>query len=336
MNFGSIKKWLLVGGQDLVLEAAECLSQNNQNFQIVTGQRNLNELSNNGNTLIENFTLKEFSYHVSDDINVDKFVEKFVDEETILLSLSSPWIFKESFINLFNNKIINLHEADLPMNRGGATLSWMIMMSLKESASVLHFITPKIDEGDIVSSSKYTFPPNCKIPNDYAVFISKKSIELIKEFIGRVIAKDDFNVRTQENDESSYWPRLNTEVQGFIDWDWDAKSIEKFIDAFDSPYSGSRSFLQNKKVILKNAIFSENNQFHPFQRGLIYKKNDGKVHIACINGELIVEGITDEENNSIFDQLRLGDRFHTPREHLENGLNSRPVYSSKGLKKKDA
>ena len=113
------------------------------------------------------------------------------------------------------------------MNRGGATLSWMIMMSLKESASVLHFITPKIDEGDIVASSKYTFPSNCKIPNDYSIFILKKSIELIKEFIGGVIAKDDFNERTQENEESSYWPRLSTEIQGFIDWDYNESTLMK-------------------------------------------------------------------------------------------------------------
>lgn len=335
MNFGTIKKWLLVGGQDLVLEAASYLTKKSQDFKIVTGQRNLDEVTNNGKKLIENFRLSKFSYHVSDDVNTDKFVRKYIDENTILLSLSSPWIFKEKFINLFKGKSINLHEANLPLNRGGATLSWMIMMSQKESASVLHFITPKIDEGDIVSYCNYVFPSNCKIPDDYMTFISKKSLSLIKDFIGKVISENEFTIKLQNNEESSYWPRLNTEIQGFIDWNWDAKSIEKFIDAFDSPYSGSRTFLKNKKVILKKAFYSESKKFHPFQRGIIYKKHKGNIHIACINGAIIVEEITDENNNKIFNNLKLGERFHTPIEFIEKGLNFRPVYSSKGLVEKD-
>lgn len=335
MNFGSIKKWILVGGQDLILEAAECLSYNSQNFQIVTGERNLKEQNFNGKILKENLELRGFSYHVSEDINTDEFVKNFIDNETILLSLSSPWIFKKNFIDLFDTKIVNLHEAELPLNRGGATLSWMIMMSSKESASILHLITPKIDEGGIVAKLKYSFPSNCEIPKDYAYYISKKSTELVNKFITKVIAKNGFIVHDQENKESSYWPRLNTEIQGFIDWDWDAKFIKKFIDAFASPYSGARTFLKNKKIIIKKAIFYENDRFHPFQRGIIYKKHDGMTYVACINGELIIKEIADEKNNLIFEELQLGDRFYTPRENLEKALTSRPVYSSKGIKQDD-
>ena len=178
-----------------------------------------------------------------------------------------------------------------------------------------------IDEGDIVTISKYAFPENCKSPNDYALYTSKKSIELIKKFISEVIEGKEFHPSSQKNEASSYWPRLNTEIQGFIDWDWDAKFIKKFIDAFDNPYKGSRTFLKEREVILKKATFSESDEFHPFQRGLIFRKHQGKVYIACINGELVIEEITDNDDNPIFDDVRLGDRLHTPKEFLEKALN---------------
>ena len=97
-------------GARSILEAADYLKKKSQDFKIVTGQRNLDEVTNNGKKLIENFRSSKFSYHVADDVNTDKFVQKYIDENTILLSLSSPWIFKEKFINLFKGKSINLHE----------------------------------------------------------------------------------------------------------------------------------------------------------------------------------------------------------------------------------
>lgn len=335
MHIGVVNKWLLVGGQDLVLEAADHLLKCSQKFHIVTARRNLQEVCSNGKTFVQNLNLKSYEYHISEDINKDKIVKSLIDSETILLSLSSPWIFRENFINLFNkNKIINLHEANLPSNRGGATLSWIIMMSQKDSASVLHLVTKGIDEGDIVASYKYSFPKICKIPKDYADYILDKSVDLIKNFIDRIISNHNFEVITQSNQESSYWPRLNTEMQGFINWDWDVKFIAKFIDAFDDPYPGSRTFIKGKKVIIKKAFFSDGKEFHPFQSGLIYKIHDNKIHISCLGGELIVCEITDENNNLIFDDIKLGDRLYTPHEYIENSLSIRPVYSSRGIEKK--
>ena len=87
------------------------------------------------------------------------------------------------------------------------------------------FHNSKIDEGDIVYYCNYVFPSNCKIPDDYMNFISKKSVSLIKDFIGKVISENEFTITLQNNDESSYWPRLNTEIQGFIDW-WDANQLK--------------------------------------------------------------------------------------------------------------
>lgn len=331
MNFGQINNWLLVGGEDLIVETALILKECNQNVHIFTGDRNLAELLKNGQTLEANLIANKIDFCVSQDINSDDRINRFIDKTTILLSLSSPWIFKSEFIKKFEKRIINLHEANLPSNRGGATLSWMIMMDLKSSGSVLHFVTPGIDEGDIVLKAEYDFPDSCRLPEDYSRFIFSKSMSLIQTFIDHAIAGNGFAIFQQDNEISTYWPRLNTELQGFIDWDWRVDYLEKFIRSFDRPYGGSRCFLNGEKIILKDARVYDFDDFHPFQRGLIFRKSQHELYIAANGGALVVRDIRCLNGDKIYKNVKLGDRLHTPREKLEAALLMRPVYSSRGI-----
>ena len=50
MRFGKIKNWLLIGGEDIILEAAIFLKEKNQDIMFVTGQRNLDYCLRNGIT----------------------------------------------------------------------------------------------------------------------------------------------------------------------------------------------------------------------------------------------------------------------------------------------
>ena len=38
----------------------------------------------------------------------------------------------------------------------------------------------------------------------------------------------EFHPSSQKNEASSYWPRLNTEKQAWIDWSWKGEDIYKF------------------------------------------------------------------------------------------------------------
>ena len=50
---------------------------------------------------------------------------------------------------------------------------------------------------------------------------------------------------------STYWPRLNTSIQGWINFDDTLDNIEKFICAFDDPYEGAKCFLNDEIVYIK-------------------------------------------------------------------------------------
>ena len=250
MKFGKISNWILLGGEDLVLQTAFILRGLKEKFHIITSERNLKTYLKNGESLEVNFRKNNFEYERSNDVNTDKNINNIIDRNSIALSLSSPWIFKKPFIDKLNGRLINLHEANLPLNRGGATLSWMIMTNTNESASTLHFVNPGIDKGDIILKKSYNFSSSMDTPSDFNDFIFKNSISLIKKFIISSLDNEKFIVQPQNNEKSTYWPRLKTIEQAFINWDWNIDDIITFIKAFSNPYPGARSFTNNQMIIV--------------------------------------------------------------------------------------
>ena len=125
----------------------------------------------------------------------------------------------------------------------------------------------------------------------------------------------------------SYWPRLCTDIDGFIDWGWSALNIERFINAFDDPYQGATTFVGRNKARLKKCSINNNDGiFHPFQSGIIYRKINGILYVSSIQGNLIIEEATCDV------EIKVGDRFYTPVSFLENAKAQRVYYDSKGLK----
>ena len=47
-----------------------------------------------------------------------------------------------------------------------------------------------------------------------------------------------------------YYPRLSTKINGWIDWSWKPENLERFINAFDEPYEGAKTYLYNDEVYL--------------------------------------------------------------------------------------
>jgi len=133
-----------------------------------------------------------------------------------------------------------------------------------------------------------------------------------------------------------YFPRLNTLKQGLINWNWDTNDIESFICAFDEPYAGASTFIDGKKVHLKEC-YSEFNDgpFHPFQAGLIYKIYSDAIFIATRSGTIIVRGVSDENGKNIIGKLRTGQRFFTPLKYLEDAMTFSAEYSAEGIIEKN-
>ena len=244
------------------------------------------------------------------------------------------WIFRKKFIDRFSGKLINGHGTRLPQNRGGGGFSWQILVENRLGGSLVHQVDTGIDTGAIVDFREYVFPRSCRIPLDYNRFSYQMNKIFFQDFFQAVQDNKDFELTTQQEIGSSYWPRLSTINQGFIDWDWSLEQIDRFICAFDDPYIGATSFIKGDRVFLKKSLIGyQDGNFHPFQTGIIYRKTDQRLFIATENGALIVEHVADEQGCDMIKKIRVGDRFYTPREHLEAARCYRPTYNAQGLQK---
>ena len=333
-----INKFVLFGGGELLLYLGVILKEKNATVTVVTSDRHSKEVFNVDQTqktleaLLIDHDIKFIISKNLDDEESDLLRQ--IDENTLGLSFGAAWIFKKEFINKFEGRLLNLHAARLPQDRGAGGFSWRILNGERLGMSLIHQINPGIDRGSIVIAEEYIYPVNCRLPIDYIKHTINNYKKLLLKFIHEIENVGIFELSSQPEYLSTYWPRLNTDTQGYIDWSWELNSIERFICAFDTPYSGAITFLNGNKVRIKSSYAILNDGvFHPFQNGMVYRLGgNGEVFVATAEGGLLIETVLNDKECKITREIKLGQRFYTPRLMLESALESQPIYTSTGLK----
>lgn len=270
---------------------------------------------------------------------VDNLGELDLDRENGVdcfnLSIGAPWIFTASQIEeLPGQPLCNLHGTHLPKDRGGTVFSWQILSDRRTGICVLHMMSDRIDAGGVVRYKEYLYPDHCRIPIDYIEVYEEQNVNFVANCIREWIA-GDFKIESigdQPEYLSTYWPRLRADSNAWIDWSWNGKEIELFIRAFDSPYPGSRTVHRGRRVIFRGAYFQPTDgKHHPFQYGLVFRKNSEWIVIAVEGGELLIKEVLDESGQDVMDQIRTGDRFQTFQQELD-ASKVRVVKTKDGLR----
>ena len=294
----------------------------------VVSDRHKNEI------IFKNLTFKKFldlnniNYLIANKIS-KSLVKKF-KKNSIGISLGAPWIFKRDFIKWFNGNFFNIHGSDLPQDKGGGGFSWQILLQRKKACATIHKLESVVDNGDIIFQNKF-YVADFKSPQEIQLEYEKKTKQFFLKKINKLVNMDYIG-KKQSKKNSSYWPRLKTDLHGWIDWNWNAKEIVLFIKAFEEPYIGAHTKLNNKKVYLKNCLVKKSkNNFHPFQTGIIFKKDNDFLNVCCGRYIIKVGKIFDKKKNlMLFKNIKVGDRFYTPRSFLDKALSTRVFYTPKG------
>ena len=284
---------------------------------------------------------KNIKKNIFDNIN-DKF-KKLINksckiENTLFISLGARYIFKKNTIEkFFLNNLINFHGTRLPLDSGGGVLSWKIMREDRIDNQLVHLIDEHIDKGPIIDNELSLFPPNCRIPIDFKKYHTEKFLNFYKKFIQKIIQGTKFELKPQIYYLGRYNPRLNTKVNGFIDWSFNSYDLINFINAFDEHYTGATTYLNNgnfgKLFIKKCQLHGGDSSNHPFMAGIV-TRHDTKWIVVSTSGKhmLLIEEVLDTKGKNILSLIKPGDRFFTPRNELEDAKKNRVIYRSKGKK----
>ena len=225
--------------------------------------------------------LYEYVFDVAQDLKIpiletqsanDKNALKFIRSNgcNIGFSFSCRSILKKKIIDQLSGKIFNIHPSLLPKERGGGTFSWRILQDKKNIAGTIHLLTEGIDEGAIVMQKKKLINIAKPKPLD---FINETNIlfdKLLKNLLICFSKNKSIKIIKQKNIESTYLPRLYSEVNGAINWSLLGNEIEKFIRAFSNPYSGAFTYVGKKRVYIYDSKFMNTKAMnHPFMSGRI-------------------------------------------------------------------
>ena len=201
------------------------------------------------------------------------------------------------------------------------------MNRYKKGATTVHLISDKIDQGDIIFQRKYHVRANNDNPLKLKLFIENKAFKHLKEFFNKLLTGKKFNFKSNDVTKGFYLPRLNTKFNGLINWEWDAKDIESFVNAFSKPYQGAYCFCRNKKVrIFKVKLIKEKILKHPFMYGLIFRLTRDKIFVVGKKNSLEINK-KDIQSDIM---LREGDRLYVTQEMLDKQKSLRVFYSPKG------
>lgn len=301
----------------------------NENFSLKT--EIITSPDQNKNNKIKTFENlnKEFENYISKKYNIN---------ETLFISIASRWIIKKNQIeNFFKNNLINSHPTRLPIDAGSGGFSWQIMRGDRICNQLFHLVDENLDTGPIIFNKKSIFPNHCKVPNDYYKHHYDEIIKFYREFIKKLVSGDRFKLKYQTDYLATYNPRLLTDLHGWIDWSQNSINITRFISAFDDPYKGASTFINEKKVRIKKIqMHGGEIPNHPFSSGIILRNDKDWVVVSTIdeNHKILIEEVLDEKGNNIVDQLKVGDRFFTPNEKLEEARKIRVKFGPKGIKSK--
>jgi len=327
----NIKSVVLIGYSEVFLELDKINKLQKLNTFIIS--------SSHQSKMID----KKVNYKVFDKIDnkFKKFITSNMDvKNTLFVSLSARYIFKKQTIeNFFSDNLVNFHWTRLPLDSGGAPDSWQIMREDRINNQLVHLVDEGIDSGPIILNDMSLIPRHCQIPIDFKYFRLKKFIEFYSKFIEKLKKNESFVLNSQPNYIGRYNPRLNTEVDGLINWNMDSYDLFNFIKAFDDPYKGASTFLNNgdfgKLYIKKVHLHGGDSSNHPYMTGIVSRHDNDWLVVSTISKHmLLIEEVLDSKGRNIISKIKTGDRFYTPYKDLERSKITKTVFNSKGLNEK--
>tara|TARA_A100001015_G_scaffold316202_1_gene429886 strand:+ start:7343 stop:8323 length:981 start_codon:yes stop_codon:yes gene_type:complete len=322
MKLYNINHIIVLGGSVNCLFFLMYLKKNKINYHFFTNQRMLNDKILNNRTLKDHLKDGKINYISTKDINKDKNIFNCIKSSSLGIGFGQPWYIKNKLLNKFRGNIFDFMGIPMPMYRGGAHFSWMILNNQRLGGCYLQNINEKTvqgssDSGYYLTGYKYKFPKNLKTPNDFFNFSKKKEILFLRKFLTQVKDKKKFKLKKFNENNSIFFPRLNNKTNGYINWENSADEIVRFINAFSEPYMGAITFLNKKKLYLKNATLIKKNDYHSFSSGLIVNKYKGFLYIAAKKGIIKVKDVI----NIKIDNIKIGQRLVTKNNLINKTKN---------------
>jgi methionyl-tRNA formyltransferase len=162
-----------------------------------------------------------------ESVNTDEAMATVVSwRAEVAVVVAFGQMLSKKFLDLFPNRVVNVHASLLPRWRGAAPVQRALMAGDEESGVSMQIVVRKMDAGPLLGSRKFALTPEMNATDVFAkvsAFGSELiSIELMDYLRG--------NLSPNLQDESlvTLAPKIMKE-ESWIDWSWPAERIHNLV-----------------------------------------------------------------------------------------------------------
>jgi len=245
------------------------------------------------------------------DINTDLVADEI---RTWRIDLLCVWnwsqLVKEPILSLPSQGCLGMHPTRLPLGRGRAPIPWSIIHGLRESAISIFFLTPGVDDGDLVHQEPFSIGEDEDAASLYGR-LEALHVQAVRTFC-TLLRRGPLPRTPQDHSRATYWPKRRPQ-DGVIDWSKSTADQLRWVRALTDPYPGAFSFVDGRKFFIwQAAARSESGK----PGAIVGEADSGNAVVATSDGaiEVLVAQAEGEERRSSRELLadgrwRIGSTF---------------------------
>ncbi len=231
--------------------------------------------------------------------NKNNFEEKLLHSVSYYIAISWRWLIQSDL-----EKLIVFHDSILPKYRGFNPLVTALINGDKEIGVTAIFANKEFDKGDILEIEQVSIKYPIKICEAIDV-ISVCYQDLLKKIVQKIATNSLVTIPQDENQATfSLW---RDKEDYFIDWNLDASTIERTINALGFPYEGARTKMEDNIIVLDEIKQLPDVKIENRISGKILFLENNQPTIVCGNGLIKIEKAhyLDNGNDVIFNKFRI-------------------------------
>lgn len=178
-------------------------------------------------------------------------------EADIFIVAAFGQVLSEEILNMPKYGAVNIHASLLPKYRGAAPIQWVILDGEKETGVTIMQMDKGIDTGDMLLKSVVPIEKEEtgeSLHDKLAIAGSKLIVEALTAIEAGTIEP------VKQKDEESCYARMLTKSLGQINWQEDAKKIERLIRGLNSWPSAYTKYGNKTLKLWKGQVISEQDE----------------------------------------------------------------------------
>lgn len=170
-------------------------------------------------------------------------------EPDLIFCIGGMQIIPKEVLAIPKQGTLNIHPALLPKYRGRFSTVHALFNNETETGATLHFMDEGLDSGPIIAQKRFPITPVDTGKTIYDKFTDAGTL-LFQELVDRIKQGEAIVGTPQNESDATYYPK-GLPGDGKIDWNWDGKTIERFIRAMTfEPFPPADFMIGDKHMLI--------------------------------------------------------------------------------------